>query len=299
MLSQRSLEAFRAVIECGTVSGAAENLHVSQPAVSRLIKDLEDRTGLQLFTRFGGKIVPTPEARELAVEIDRSFIGLSAIEKAARDIKVGKRSTISISAMPAIAHSVLSDTLVSYQRERPDFRVSLQSMQTHNVVRKVATRASQLGFTSPTHHEYDIDLIRTIKLPYCCILREGHELTAKAELSFDDFSGQNVVAFERSTATGTMMERAFAQMTNPPEITVSTHLSTLVSGLVLRGMGISIVDPFTAAAHRTQGGIVRPFADAAEFSLAIIRPRGQSLGPDLSAFLEQFERELIPYKDGS
>lgn len=65
MLSQRSLEAFRAVIECGTVSGAAENLHVSQPAGSRLIKDLEDRTGLQLFTRFGGKIVPTPEARAL------------------------------------------------------------------------------------------------------------------------------------------------------------------------------------------------------------------------------------------
>lgn len=297
MLSQRSLEAFRAVIECGTVSGAAENLHVSQPAVSRLIKDLEDRTGLQLFTRFGGKIVPTPEARELAVEIDRSFIGLSAIEKAARDIKVGKRSTISISAMPAVAHSILSDTLVNYQQERTDFRVSLQSMQTHNVVRKVATRASQLGFTSPTHHEYDIDLIRTEKLPYRCILPKGHDLAGKYALSFHDFSGQQVVGFESSTATGMMMERAFAQMTNPPEITVSTHLSTLVSGLVLRGMGISIVDPFTAEAHRANGGIVRGFSDSALFSLSIIRPRGQSLGPDLSAFLEQFERELIPYKN--
>lgn len=292
MLSQRSLEAFRAVIECGTVSGAAENLHVSQPAVSRLIKDLEERTGLQLFTRFGGKVVPTPEARELAAEVDRSFIGLSAIEKAARDIKGGKRSTISIAAMPAVAHSVLPDTLVSYQRERPDFRASLQSMQTHNVVRRVSTRASQLGFTSPTHHEYDIDLLRTIELPYRCILPVGHALAGRTMISFDDFAGQKVVAFERTTATGMLMERAFARMTNGPDTTVSTHLSTLVSALVLRGMGMSIVDPFTAEVHRAQGGIVRPFDTGTMFRLSIIKPRGMCLGPDLEDFLATFDQTL-------
>ena len=70
MLSQRALEAFH----------AASTLSVSQPAVSRHLRDLESRTGLVLFTRMGNRIVPADAARALLLEVERSFVGLSAIE---------------------------------------------------------------------------------------------------------------------------------------------------------------------------------------------------------------------------
>ncbi|MCA1334721.1 LysR substrate-binding domain-containing protein [Pseudooceanicola marinus] len=295
MLSQRALEAFHTVLECGSVSGAAEIMHVSQPAVSRLIRDLETRTGLRLFTRFGGRIVPTTEARQLAVEVERAFVGLSAIEKTARDIRLGKQSTVSIAAMPALAHSILPDTMVDLLAKRPDFRISLESMQTHNVIRRVATRQSQLGFTSPTRHEHDIDLIRTIELPYLCILSADHPLAAHDQLSFDDFLGHSVVAFADNTATGSMMNRAFAQMKQSPDIVARSHLSTIVSALVLRGLGVSLVDPFTARVHADHGGVVRPFQGTPPFRLAIIRPRGMVLGADLEVLLETFEGCLASY----
>ncbi|WP_417462973.1 LysR substrate-binding domain-containing protein [Kordiimonas sp.] len=296
MLSQRSLEAFHTVLECGSVSGAAELMHVSQPAVSRLIRDLEERTGLRLFTRFGGKIVPTAEARELAIEVERSFQALSTIEKAARDIRLGKRGTVSIAAIPALAHSILPDALVDLLAEQPQFRVSLQSMQTHNVIRQVATRQSQLGFTAPTRHEYDVDLIRTIDLPYRCILPQDHPLASKDYLSVEDFSAQKMVAYIETTATGSLLDRHFSKMSVAPDIVVRTQLSTIVSALVLRGLGMAVVDPFTARVHETQGGLALNLASDIGFRLAIIRPRGISLGPDLEAFLEAFDSQVAHYQ---
>lgn len=80
MLSQRALEAFHAVMTTSSVSSAASTLSVSQPAVSRHLRDLESRTGLVLFTRMGNRIVPADAARALLLEVERSFVGLSAIE---------------------------------------------------------------------------------------------------------------------------------------------------------------------------------------------------------------------------
>lgn len=294
-LSQRGLEAFQTVLECGSVSGAAEIMHVSQPAVSRLIRDLEERTGLQLFTRFGGKIVPTQQAHEFAIEVERSFVGLAAIEKTAKEILSGRRSTVSISAMPALAHSILPDVLTDLLTLHPDFRVTLNAMQTHNVIRHVASRQSQLGFTAPTHQAHDIDLIRDVQLPYRCILPSGHPLAERERLTFRDFMGHNVVGFSQATATGVLMDRAFGQMYNPPVIVARSQLSTVVSQLVLRGLGVSVVDPCTAQLHVRLGGASRPFEGLIGFGFSIIKPRGATLGPDFDSLLEAFDARLSDY----
>ena len=124
-LSQRSLEAFRAVMRTGTVSAAAEELAISQPAVSRLIRDLEDRLDLSLFGRRGGRVVATREAHELWTEVERSFIGLGAIERAAAQIRQGYRATLTIAAAPAIAQSALPAVIAV--RVEPEGRGSSRS----------------------------------------------------------------------------------------------------------------------------------------------------------------------------
>lgn len=291
-ISMRAIEAFNFVIECGSVSGAAEMMNISQPAVSRLIRNLEERTDLKLFNRFGGKVVPTAEARELAVEVDRTFVGLAEIERAAQAIRTGRRSTISIASMPAIANTILPDTLVDLAGTNPDTHVTLLAMQTHEVIRRVALRQSQIGFTSPTRHEHDIDLIRTLDLPYYCILPTGHPLAECESLSFDDFIDQRMVGYTDNTATGAMIDQHFARMQRMPDIVMRSHLSNVVSALVLRGLGISLVDVFTAQAHSQNGGHSVPFVGDRPFRLAIIRPRGAVLGADVEALLEAFYSKI-------
>ena len=86
-ITLRQVEAFKAVIEHGTVSRAAEIMHVSQPAMSKLIAHLEEDTGLTLFDRLKGRLAPTQRGMRLYEEIDRIFAGLRQVENAIDTIR--------------------------------------------------------------------------------------------------------------------------------------------------------------------------------------------------------------------
>src|SRR3546814_2005723 len=79
----RQIEAFRTVIACGTTTRAAEILRISQPAISRLLADLERTTKLKLFDRGKGRIRPTAEGLAFYDEVQRAFIGLERLSFAA------------------------------------------------------------------------------------------------------------------------------------------------------------------------------------------------------------------------
>ena len=87
-MNLRQLEAFAAVMKTGSITQAAQSMHLSQPAVSKLIGDLEHALGFDLFIRArGSALTVTPEAEYFFHEVERSFIGIDALKQAARDIR--------------------------------------------------------------------------------------------------------------------------------------------------------------------------------------------------------------------
>src|SRR5206468_723883 len=86
-MNLRQIEAFRAVMHLGTTVQAAAFLHVSQPAVSRMIRQLEDATRLRLFKREKSRLRPTPEATALFREVERAFVGLDSLRRVAENLR--------------------------------------------------------------------------------------------------------------------------------------------------------------------------------------------------------------------
>jgi DNA-binding transcriptional LysR family regulator len=295
-LSQRSLEAFRAVMRTGTVSAAADELAISQPAVSRLIRDLEERLELPLFARRGGRVVATREAHELWTEVERSFVGLTQIERAAAQIRQGYRATLTIAAAPAIAQSVLPGVIALLAAERPEFRAEFLSMTTLPVVRQVALRQCQIGFGIPTQHKYEVDVVRSGSVPFRFIAAPGHPLGEKAVIRPADLSDLDFVGFVDSTMSGRAFDRLFAKMQRPPVQKMKSYLSHIVSALVMRGMGVGIVDAFTAEDHRSMGGVVRPVDIVERFEYSIIKPHGDKLSGECVALVDYFERGVQHYQ---
>jgi len=289
MLSQRSLEAFRGVMRTGTVSGAAEELMISQPAASRLIRELEAYTGLRLFTRHGGRVMATHEAHELWIEVERSFTGLGQIERAVQQIKSGQRATITIAAAPALAQTALPEAVARLQALRPAFRAGFLSMTTLPVVRQVALRQCQIGFGVLTQHKLEIDVVKTGSLAYRFIAAAGHPLGEKDKVCVEDLAGLEFVGFVDSTMTGRLFDQRFARMRKPPVVKLRSFLSNVISALVLRGLGVGIIDPFTAEIHVRLGGISRPLVAEERFEYSVIKPLGEKLSAECDGLVTAFE----------
>ena len=86
-MNLRQCEVFRVVMEAGTVTAAADLLHVSQPAVSKILAQLERDLGFRAFLRVRRRLVPTPEAQALYDEVRRAFVSLDYLTRFARDLK--------------------------------------------------------------------------------------------------------------------------------------------------------------------------------------------------------------------
>jgi DNA-binding transcriptional LysR family regulator len=113
-LNPRQIEAFRALMLTSSTVRAAQLMNVTQPAVSRLVRELQEALALTLFERVGNRLVPTHDARALYAEVERSFVGLDRIAQAARELATRHAGTLKIAAL--WAESVSGDRLSEARR---------------------------------------------------------------------------------------------------------------------------------------------------------------------------------------
>jgi DNA-binding transcriptional LysR family regulator len=299
MLSQRALEVFLAVMRAGSVSGAAARLSISQPAASRLIRDLEAQTGLLLFDRVGNRISPTEAAHALASEVERAFVGLSEIEVAAREIGRGRRERLRIASMPVLSMTLIPDVVADIHgsgRLR-DLDIDILSFSTPSVVHMVASRQVVLGFVAPVMETPEIRLLTHERVPMRCIMGPDDPLVRCAHIGLDDLSDRAVIGYSSTTTSGAMLDQLFAVMHAPPRILARARLSSVVSALSLRGLGVGLVDAFTAAEHEARGGVSRPLDITETFGFSVITSRLGAPHPAAQMFLDGVAAHVARFAD--
>ena len=121
----RHLRYFVSVADAASVSKAAVGIHISQPALSRQIRDLEAELGLRLFDRVGRRIQLTPEGRDLLEQSRAVFAQVDAIVKRARALSAGAVGNIRIGATPQTMQSLIAGFLAGYGRSRSGVEISL------------------------------------------------------------------------------------------------------------------------------------------------------------------------------
>ena len=124
----RQLDAFRAVMLNGSVTQAAAMLNISQPAVSRLIHDLEEHIDIRLFERTKGRLHPTPDADQLFQELERTYGGLNRIVDFIEDLRQLKSGQFRLAATTPTGQSIVPIALKEFQKQHPDVKVSYKIM---------------------------------------------------------------------------------------------------------------------------------------------------------------------------
>jgi DNA-binding transcriptional LysR family regulator len=284
-LSQHALQAFHLTVLTGSVSAAAETLCRSQPAVSRLLKELERDVGFRLFDRVKGRLQPTAEARLLFAAVRRSLIGLDRIASVVGEIRQGRRGTVTLAAMPSAA-SFLPPVLRDFIAARPGMGIALHAIPSEAVVQMILTGGCDLGFINSVTPTPGLQVERRYGIPCACILPPEHRLAESGVIRPEDMEGEALVALSTTTGIGAQLATILEQHGVSKLTKVETHLSSIVSDFVMIGVGIGVVDGLTVAAHVAKGGNARPFEPAVRFEVKVVRSVETELSANLTLLLK-------------
>ncbi|GLU33652.1 LysR substrate-binding domain-containing protein [Trinickia caryophylli] len=284
-LKIRQVEAFRALMQRQTVTRAALALHVSQPAVSRLLADFEASVGFTLFDRQQGRLVPTAEARLLYDEVERAFVGMDSITHAAQQIRAMRRGSLRIAGSPAVALELLPRAVTDFIARHPGVDVTLLTHSARTVVEMVASERVDVGFVAEAvpHHAVRLECI--VDAPMRCIVPPAHRLARKRMLRPEDLRDEPFISFPHAFVARTEIDRVFAQHAVSRQLVLEAQLSQTVVALVANGAGVAFIDPVTAAFAAPRVA-VRPFAPEIRDHVFLATPNGQRLPNLASAFVE-------------
>ncbi|NVK40356.1 MAG: LysR family transcriptional regulator [Oceanospirillaceae bacterium] len=292
-LTYRQIEAFRAVMISGTTSGAANILCISQPAVSRLLSDFEDTVGVNMFERHKKRLVPTPEARFFYEEVERAFVSLEQLSRAAEELRGFHLGSLRIGSMPAVAVEFLPTLLRRFSDEHAGVSLTLQVRSTQQVADLVASQHFDLGVISGIHlTDPAIEAETLADSRMVCVLPPGHRLGVRDSVTPGDLEGEVFVSLGTEQDLRYKIDNVFEQAGVSRQLLIDTQLHYAACSFVLAGSGVSIVDPITAQHYAKLGLVVKRFEPRIDYRYSIIFPRHRSRSGLTKAFVALLQEEL-------
>lgn len=143
----RHIEIFQAIRQTGSISAAAQLLHVSQPAVSKVLQHAELQLGFPLFLRVRGKLQPTPEALLLEREVEKVSESLQGVQRLAESLRRSPGHRLRIGSTPALALSLLPPVISEWTRRYPDISCELASAHSRELVQNLLMRELDVALT--------------------------------------------------------------------------------------------------------------------------------------------------------
>jgi DNA-binding transcriptional LysR family regulator len=269
--SLRELEVLRTLITHGKTTAAAAKLGISQPAVSRAIHQLEQRTGLVLFRREGGRLLPTAEALALHQESEPIFQTLERLERS-RWRPEEAHAALRICAPPTLAHLFLHRLLADFSRAEPDVRIYLEIRSGLDVVSMVANGDMDLGVVDVGQEHSGVRLIAFRSSEAHAVVPAGSPLFGREVLEPRDFDRVPFVALARRFPSRTMLERLFRGAGVTPEIVIEVSTAVAAYEFAREGVGIAIINPFPLSLRQDDAVAFRRFRPLIAYETSFVLP---------------------------
>jgi len=294
-MNTRQLEAFRATMRSGSITGAATLLHISQPSVSRLISDLEDSIGFKLFVRIGRGLTPTVDGKTFYHAVEGMFMGMDRLEEFANSIKNSDEVEISIGTIQSIAAVELPRAVAKMHQSSNDVRFMIQSRNTPAILNSVQMHQLDLGVVGRSPPYEGVEVLYQKSVPYVCLVPENHWLADQVGLvdlnmlasteEFVTFGGafpESMMSIDPKLAS-TLRNGSRLSATNMP-----------VSGALVREVNVlAICDPFSAEQTVMGGGVVfRPILQNLTYHVAIITPGQERLSRSAMRFVDILSTQI-------
>jgi len=286
-MTLRQLEILRALIRHRTTVAAAEELALSQPAISNALKIMESQAGFALFHRINNRLFPTTEALALHEEGAAIFALHDKLENRVRDLRESRSGCLAIVGTPPLAYSVIPPALKRFLQNRPQTRVFFDVRRYEWIIDSVLSRVAELGFALGFSHQPGIahEIVHTGEM--VCVFAPGHSLAEKPVVSATDLVDLPLIGLERGTRMGEAVRSSFEQAGVPFMPTVEVRYCNTACVLAAAGVGVSVVDQFSPRQGGSHELVVRPFVPKTPAVAYMLWSEAQPLSRLAQAFLDE------------
>ncbi|WP_288252415.1 LysR family transcriptional regulator [uncultured Hydrogenophaga sp.] len=291
--SMRQLRAFAAVYHLRKVSAAAEQLSVTQSAVSLSLRQLEDGLGARLFDRTTRTLQPTQAAHEAIVLAERILRDAEALGAGTLELSQLRRGRVSVAVTPTLAELLLPAAVVRFRERHPGIHVDINDCAPDQFVARVVGEQVDFGIGVPEQAGADVETETLVRDHLAVVCPAGHPLAGRARLRWADLDGHAVITVRPGYGVRPLIDasaaRAGVRLRVVHEV---TFLSTAL-WMTRAGMAIAIMPAAYARAARPEELVVLPLtAPRVSRDICIVTKRGRSLSLSGQALVKEIRAAL-------
>jgi DNA-binding transcriptional LysR family regulator len=286
-LTLRQLEILEAVAHCGSFSGASSELHLTLPAVSMQIKQLEESLGLPLFEHMGKRIQLTEAGRE-TLKTCRAIDGeLSNLEHILAGLQGLKGGVLVVSA--ASTASVFAARLMAVFRDsHPNVRISLNVVNRETLLQHLAENSIDLALMGKPPDGLDITARAIMDNPLVVIAATSHPLAGKPDISLERLVKEPLISREQGSGTRGAVEKFLESQELSYTASMEMNKNEAIKQAVEAGLGLGVVSLHTVQAELISGQLC--VLDVQGFPLIrqwyLVQRKGKRPSPAAQAFAE-------------
>jgi DNA-binding transcriptional LysR family regulator len=244
----RHIEVFQAIMEAGTLTGAASILNISQPAATKLLQQAERRLGFALFVRAKGRLHLTPESMLLKGQIERISDELRDLQRLASNVAQAGKYVLRAVSTPTLANSIVPKSITRLRQNFGNTAIELSTQHSREMLTSILLRETDIGLTLQELNHPDVRCEPLCIGSLALIAPPGTwpKMESVQPIGIDWIAGSQLVGIATMDSLGRQLQAYLERLTPAPRITTWVQTYQIAKELVCAGEGLALVDPFTA-----------------------------------------------------
>lgn len=293
----RQLRAFVQVHRLRKLSAAAEQLFVTQSAVSMLIRQLEEGLDARLFDRTTRSLQPTAAASEMLPVAERILRDVDALATGFRELAQLERGRVSIAVTPTLASFLLPEAIRAFARSHPQVRVLVDDCAPDQFVSRVIGEHVDFGIGTPERPGAEVDTQTLLRDHLALVCPRTHPLAGQRSVRWRALVGEPLTTVRPGYGIRPQIEAAAARAGVALDVVHEVSFLSTALWMTASGMGAAIMpSAFARAAGDASLAILPLVAPRVSRDVSVVTRRGRSLSAASLSFIRTLRATLAAHK---
>ncbi|AZG46951.1 LysR family transcriptional regulator [Gordonia insulae] len=266
------LDWFIAIAEAENLTAAGEQVHVSQPTLSRFVGRLEHDLGVDLFERHGRRLVLNRFGRVYLERARRARAQLDAARREVDEMRRPAQGMVRLAFLHSFGVTLVPDLIRRFRDQNPQARFTLTQDAAATVVDHVADGDADLAIVSPRPMRTDMAWFAIAEQELALVVPRGHRFADRTTIGLAEAADEEFIVMERGFGMRRIFDELCAAADIAPAITFSSAELSTITGLVGAGLGVGVV-PVDDAVRARDVALVPLTGESREIGLTWFRPQ--------------------------